>query len=186
MADSFIYLITSEEGNVFKIGISNNPTKRQGDLQCSNSNKLHLLYLVEGDKALETNLHNKFKSFHVQGEWFKGDLSILKHFQEIGMLQNPKGLYPFFLMNLIPNLSNRNLGILYRLILLDKAEYDLSIRDYSEVFKIGINQVTSTLRELQTLKIIYKEKDTVFVNPVITGKTVNSKLNNLFLSFITE
>lgn len=66
-----VYFILNKENNHVKIGFSNNPDKRLGQLQTSCSHDLKLILSFYGDKDVEKYLHNKFKQFHIKNEWFE-------------------------------------------------------------------------------------------------------------------
>lgn len=53
-----------------KIGTSTDVTSRVSSGQVMNPRELVLIGSVLGDRALETDLHRKFKNLHVRGEWF--------------------------------------------------------------------------------------------------------------------
>ena len=76
-----IYLITCKENNTCKIGLSSNPKRRLAQLQTSSSYKLHLDTIIDGDCNVEKELHEKFKSFKLMGEWFTYDNSIKEFFK---------------------------------------------------------------------------------------------------------
>jgi len=63
-----IYIITN--GEHYKIGYSNNPSKRCRQLQTGSSAKLVLYGVTDGTIADEEALHKKFQLQRVRGEWF--------------------------------------------------------------------------------------------------------------------
>jgi len=66
-----IYFIQDERGPI-KIGYTRSaPYKRLKSLQTSNPNKLTLLGVMEGGLKDEEELHYKFNSIRLFGEWFK-------------------------------------------------------------------------------------------------------------------
>ena len=76
--DCYVYFIASEGG--IKIGYAHNPMARLGTLQVGNATKLDLIQAVKCKneshaKRLEWQLHERFKSQRIRGEWF--DWSIL-------------------------------------------------------------------------------------------------------------
>lgn len=76
-----IYLIICKENNTCKIGLTNNPKRRLAQLQTSTSYKLQLDTIIDGDFNVEKELHEKFKSFKLIGEWFIYDNSIKEFFK---------------------------------------------------------------------------------------------------------
>lgn len=58
------------EGNLYKIGQSENPTKRLAQLQTGCPHKLELIASVYSDKWLERRLHKMFFFSKKRGEWF--------------------------------------------------------------------------------------------------------------------
>lgn len=67
-----VYLIQSLDSGKYKIGISNNPTKRIKNLQTGNGEKLKLIHMFESNfpSKLEKALHNKFSHLKLIGEWY--------------------------------------------------------------------------------------------------------------------
>jgi hypothetical protein len=63
------------DGNLYKIGKSNNPEKRLKQLKTANPN-IQLLAITE--KITEDFLHNQFNEYRVTGEWFLFDEVNLK------------------------------------------------------------------------------------------------------------
>jgi excisionase family DNA binding protein len=70
-AESYIYVVA--DGEYFKIEFSNNPEFRFGDLQRGNPRTLALVTTFPGGRSLERELHQKYASKCVQGEWFQLD-----------------------------------------------------------------------------------------------------------------
>jgi Meiotically Up-regulated Gene 113 (MUG113) protein len=61
-----------EHGPV-KIGLSNELERRLGDLQTGNPDELVLRHVVPGDRAVEAQLHARFKPARIRREWFGGE-----------------------------------------------------------------------------------------------------------------
>lgn len=77
---SFIYIIREEGKGRLKIGISNNPENRLKTLQTGSAEDLTLLYtslVCSNAMDIEANVHEHFKDYHVRGEWFREDLSLI-------------------------------------------------------------------------------------------------------------
>lgn len=69
---SCVYLIWQDGTSHYKIGKADKPAKRLKDLQTGHSGKLHLVAQMECKDALrkEVYLHQKYRKFRVNGEWF--------------------------------------------------------------------------------------------------------------------
>jgi hypothetical protein len=65
-----IYFIGNGLGQV-KIGYSRQPLKRLTDLQTASPTELELLAIMPGDTTTEKEYHEKYKSFKLNGEWFR-------------------------------------------------------------------------------------------------------------------
>lgn len=79
-----LYLIYDENLNRLKIGRSVNVKSRFNQLQIATSNKLSLLYVLEGMGNREDYVHSVFSEFHVRGEWFEYNESIIDFFKKGG------------------------------------------------------------------------------------------------------
>lgn len=66
----FVYAIGTESGSVVKIGFSENPSARLGDLQVGNPDQLKVHAQWSGTVHLEQILHIAFAHYRVRGEWF--------------------------------------------------------------------------------------------------------------------
>lgn len=65
-----VYFVQGELGRI-KIGFSSNVESRLRDLQCSSAVPLRLLASIPGGPAVEAELHARFASARVHGEWFE-------------------------------------------------------------------------------------------------------------------
>lgn len=73
----YVYLMNDEANGYYKIGMSNDPTYREGTLQSEKPT----IKLVASHKyptrkiasAIEAALHNVYKDNHVRGEWYRLD-----------------------------------------------------------------------------------------------------------------
>ena len=81
----YVYLMYDTNTGYYKIGMSNNPTYREGTLQSEKPTiKMLACHKYPSRKfaaAIEAALHNVYKDFHVRGEWYKlskEDVSIIK------------------------------------------------------------------------------------------------------------
>jgi hypothetical protein len=80
-----VYFIQSEAlERPIKIGYTTGSVNRRLDqLQTGHHAKLTLLASVAGEVALERELHNKFRSWHLVGEWFSPDIHIIDYVEKI-------------------------------------------------------------------------------------------------------
>lgn len=65
-----IYFVKNGNDNEIKIGYADNVKQRMCSLQTSNSNDLKLIGVMEGEKVVEQNIHERFAHLRVRGEWF--------------------------------------------------------------------------------------------------------------------
>ncbi len=63
-----VYFI--QNGDAVKIGTSQNPRKRMADMAVGNHADLKLLGTLSGGPKREKTLHDKFRKYHIRGEWF--------------------------------------------------------------------------------------------------------------------
>lgn len=80
---TYVYFISTKRKKVVKIGIANNPEKRLKTFQTANYEELVILRVIKvanRDLAfkLENALHQKFKKYHIRGEWFKLTPTVIK------------------------------------------------------------------------------------------------------------
>ena len=82
---AFVYFIRCgrKNGSPIKIGVANNIDKRMADLQIANPYELSLVLSFEFDsrkhaEMVEKKIHRFFKSQHIRGEWFTGNININK------------------------------------------------------------------------------------------------------------
>lgn len=64
-----VYLIRAGEHGPVKIGYSDEPEVRLGQLQISHWETLRIIRQFEGGPAEETALHDRFQELHIRGEW---------------------------------------------------------------------------------------------------------------------
>lgn len=77
-----IYFIQGEKGGPIKIGYTENWIKsRLASLQVGSPQKLEIICLVQGNKAMEKRIHNTFVSSRLQGEWFSPDMKVLDYIE---------------------------------------------------------------------------------------------------------
>ena len=74
-----IYFIQDELAHHIKIGFTDgDPTDRMKALQTGSPIGLTLLYVCDGNKFDEQELHQKFSLYRLHGEWFKPAPSLIK------------------------------------------------------------------------------------------------------------
>jgi hypothetical protein len=72
-----VYMIRAGDDGPVKIGHAKNPFARRANLQGGSSQKLILLGLLPGSKPEEQELHRRFASDRISGEWFRFNLAML-------------------------------------------------------------------------------------------------------------
>ncbi len=65
-----LYIIQDKKTKDIKIGRSNDPYYRLDQLQTANSNKLHIILIVENQGYREKILHKRLSKYNKNGEWF--------------------------------------------------------------------------------------------------------------------
>lgn len=73
----YVYLIRCSENNFYKIGISKNVETRLKQIQTTSPDKVFIVYKYKSIYAskIEKALHNFFKSYHKNNEWFELSLA---------------------------------------------------------------------------------------------------------------
>lgn len=73
--ESVVYFIS--DGHRVKIGVTRDLPGRLRKLQTGNSRPLSIVRTVIGDQTEETDMHERFAAYRLQGEWFRneGDLA---------------------------------------------------------------------------------------------------------------
>jgi Meiotically Up-regulated Gene 113 (MUG113) protein len=68
----FVYVIGMvEDATAVKIGFATDVDDRRSTLQTSSHHTLKVLAVVRGTRAMEKELHCRFASDHIRGEWFR-------------------------------------------------------------------------------------------------------------------
>ena len=78
---NYVYLMVNDDTSYIKIGTSKTPNFREKTLQSQEPN-IHIIALWCCDKKLEKELHSKFASKRVRGEWFRLSFQDLKHIED--------------------------------------------------------------------------------------------------------
>jgi hypothetical protein len=77
----FVYLCKS--GNQYRIGMTNNPERRQGEVGVLLVDPYELIHIIETDdmRGVEDYWHTRFKQKLIRGEWFRLNSSDIKAFK---------------------------------------------------------------------------------------------------------
>jgi hypothetical protein len=70
MIDKMIYFIQMGEDGPIKIGETKHIHERLSELQVSNPYKLRVLWIYNGRKYGDEDLHEKYEEYNIRGEWF--------------------------------------------------------------------------------------------------------------------
>lgn len=81
--DGWVYFAHDAANNSVKIGFSANAAKRIRSLQTGSSTPLTLLGKMKGSEADERELHQRFCSLHIKGEWFRAEPELLTFISEV-------------------------------------------------------------------------------------------------------
>jgi hypothetical protein len=74
-----IYFVDALDLKMVKIGYaSEDPDGRLAIMQTGSPVKLTRRALMEGDRHVERELHQRFKKLRVHGEWFRDDITIVR------------------------------------------------------------------------------------------------------------
>jgi hypothetical protein len=122
----YIYIITSAKRH-FKIGYTNDISKRVKSLQTGNPKELSLDILIEVGSEYqaynyEQYLHEMFKAFRVQGEWFSYKI------KQYGMKSKRKQIY---------NMIFRSVGA-----------FNYKVIVWPEQYKFDEDELTDTQKEI--------------------------------------
>ncbi len=66
----WVYLVGSLRARPVKIGVAQDVEARMVELQTGSPVPLHLIWKTRGGGALERDLHERFASYRIHGEWF--------------------------------------------------------------------------------------------------------------------
>lgn len=88
----YVYFIFNLDSNAIKVGFTQDVRKRLAALQTSSPAQLELLGAIKTQSAttakqLEKDLHQQFAQWHLSGEWFKAEKTLLNYIAEV-MLHN--------------------------------------------------------------------------------------------------
>lgn len=79
----YVYFLLNKFDGAVKIGTTANPRQRLKALQCSHSQPLEILKVVEGGQELEAELHKKFADYRIVGEWFKAHKTLMSYIKKL-------------------------------------------------------------------------------------------------------
>lgn len=68
---TWVYFIQEAERGYIKIGCSSSPFSRVRACQAGNPFDLRIIGIMEGNRSLELELHQRFQRLQMRGEWFK-------------------------------------------------------------------------------------------------------------------
>lgn len=66
----YVYIFLNREHLICKIGFSNDPNKRLSQVQTGCPFKIVRGLMIEGGAEKEKELHQKYKDYRLEGEWF--------------------------------------------------------------------------------------------------------------------
>lgn len=84
----FIYFIQGECGGPIKIGYTIDLAQRLKSLQTGYPDRLELLFAFPGNPEDEKKMHDYFKDFRLQGEWFRSTPEVLDKIQRLSYLKS--------------------------------------------------------------------------------------------------
>src|SRR5262249_45238273 len=79
-AEEVVYFVRA--GDAIKIGVTRDVERRLRALATGSAVPLELLATLPGGRSLEKKLHERFRRFHVRGEWFRADEVLLRYIRE--------------------------------------------------------------------------------------------------------
>lgn len=163
-----IYLIADIEKRWCKIGISRNPKSRSNSIQTGIPFEVEILNVIEGDRKEERNLHQKFKKYHIRGEWFYYNTEIQKHIESINQLP----IYENRSIKRIEVISQEMVDNLYAHLLQNYnigAEICISKQlrvNIGKKLELNERTVLNTLGMLVEKKLIYTTSKSIYkINP---------------------
>lgn len=77
--EKFVYFIQDGDSGPIKIGASARPLQRMVSFQLATWRELRHLGICEGGTALEHELHVRFRSDEIAGEWFQSSPALLEY-----------------------------------------------------------------------------------------------------------
>ncbi len=70
---NYLYILTLNGSNSFKVGVTNDIEKRLRNIQTGNPNKIEIYFCDQIDEAynIESKIKNKYKQYIKNGEWYE-------------------------------------------------------------------------------------------------------------------
>jgi hypothetical protein len=81
--ETSIYLAQNTRNYTLKIGRSKNPKNRIANLNTASADKVIMLYSFESVESKEIDLHDKYKLYRLNGEWFQFNQNIIDEFKSL-------------------------------------------------------------------------------------------------------
>mgnify|MGYP002622948404 CR=1 FL=1 len=197
MKNGYIYLIQQE--SYLKIGFTYDLKKRMKQYRTHNVNYSLLFYII-GPSELEKELHNKFKEYQYQSEWFYYNDEIINYFKDFnrGFLDDDKNLFAIFPEYITPfyeltSCKAKDLCVK----LCSMAEYNTGKVDISRAKRIQIckelninnDNLSTYLTMLKKKNIIKEEKEykgIYTINPLMFWKGENRLRVDAICNFSVE
>lgn len=85
-----IYFIRDPMYQLVKIGFSERPAKRFCKIQSDSPGMAELLAVIEGDRAEEARLHERFRVLRQRGEWFRDEGELREFIAQLQPYQAPE------------------------------------------------------------------------------------------------
>lgn len=85
----FVYFIRDAAAGLVKIGHAGNPWRRLYQIQVHNAAPLEIVAIEQGGEKRESELHVRFSSSHVRGEWFRFDGDVQAYAAALGVPEKP-------------------------------------------------------------------------------------------------
>lgn len=82
--NGFVYFVQRGEDGPIKIGWSQDVTRRIGELQVANAERLFLLGAIPGTMKDETKTHKRFIHLRINAEWFQSCEEIVEYVRNFG------------------------------------------------------------------------------------------------------
>lgn len=87
-SEGYVYFIQAVHGGPIKIGTGTDPQRRLTQLQTGHPAQLQILAIVKGGVKLERELHDRFASVRIHGEWFEPCDDLLGLVEDIGQIRS--------------------------------------------------------------------------------------------------
>jgi len=85
-----IYFIQNTLNQAVKIGTSGQPSRRLSALRTASPDPLAMLGVIPGNAPEEADLHRRFASWRITGEWFRGERELLDAIQQLMAAPEPR------------------------------------------------------------------------------------------------